>query len=35
MVLDDLKLGVANLIRPNPGVGLAPRHITELKFLRA
>lgn len=36
VVLDDLKLSVANLIRPNPGVGLEPRHITEaLKFLRA
>jgi hypothetical protein len=35
VVLDDLPLGVDNLIRPNAGVGLEPRHITEaLEFLR-
>ena len=29
VVLDDLNLKVPNLIRPNPGVGLEPRHISE------
>jgi hypothetical protein len=29
VVLDDLNLKVPNLIRPNPAVGLEPRHISE------
>ena len=29
VVLDDLDLKVPNLIRPRPGVGLEPRHISE------
>jgi len=34
--LDDLHLKVPNLIRPNPGNGLVPRHISEvLEILRA
>lgn len=35
VILDDLPLGLPNLIRPNPSIGLEPYHITKaLEILR-